>query len=52
LEHTAVIPIVIVPASLTSLLTLYNVKEFLEDGLYVSHPHEPQTALKRRESTN
>lgn len=35
LRPTDLIPIIIVPASLTSLLTLYNVKEFLEDGLFV-----------------
>jgi len=28
-------PIIIVPAALTSLLTMYNVKEFLEDGAYL-----------------
>lgn len=30
------IPIIIVPSALTSLLNMFNIKEFLVDGTYVS----------------
>ncbi|KAJ6233186.1 cdc73 domain protein [Anaeramoeba flamelloides] len=39
------IPIIIVPSAVTSVLTLWNVKEFLEDGVFI-----PYQEIKKKKS--
>lgn len=41
------IPIIIVPSAMTAMLTLYNVKEFLEEGTFMSSTEKRQSGAKK-----
>jgi len=44
------VPIIIVPSALTSLITLYNVKDFLLDGSYSSSIEKKDSGTKKESS--
>jgi len=44
---SSAIPIIIVPSAITSLITLFNAKEFLQDGVFVSTVEKKNKGTKK-----